>query len=169
LLHGDFEPDHILVATGRVVVVDWGEACIGDPAYDVGWTYHKLTLERAYAKMNLGKLFVEKYEEFNPGRLVNLQFYKDIVAIEIAMTFGLSPFGEKRSKNWRNLAALIFGDLGIGQIVKVIFRRNMRRRMASHHTSVWSDVSYIQNYALKYLERDTYTKQKDPQAILSQC
>lgn len=37
-VHGDFGFDNILIQEGRVTgVIDWGEARIGDPAYDVAW------------------------------------------------------------------------------------------------------------------------------------
>lgn len=41
VIHGDLGPDHILVDNGRVSgIIDWSDACIGDPALDLAWTLH---------------------------------------------------------------------------------------------------------------------------------
>jgi aminoglycoside phosphotransferase (APT) family kinase protein len=38
LVHGDLGPDHILCERERVTgVIDWTDACVGDPAVDFGW------------------------------------------------------------------------------------------------------------------------------------
>jgi aminoglycoside phosphotransferase (APT) family kinase protein len=153
LIQGDYEPNHILVSNGRFVTIDWGEACIGDPAYDVAWTYHKLRLGRDCVKTDLGEFFVEKYEQYNPERLTNLQYYKDMVAIEMAVWCGLSPFGANRAKNYRRLVALFIGD-PIGQIKMANYTSELKRRMAGHHTGVWSDIEYIQSYVLHFLEKE---------------
>ncbi|UCH32590.1 MAG: aminoglycoside phosphotransferase family protein, partial [Candidatus Bathyarchaeota archaeon] len=92
ILHLDYEPDHVLVSNERCIIVDWGETSIGDPAFDVAWTYHKLRLGREMDKMDLGEKFVKTYEKYMGQRLVNLQFCKDMVALELASRFGLSPF-----------------------------------------------------------------------------
>ena len=155
LIHLDYEPNHVLVLNGRCIVVDWGEASIGDPAYDVAWTYHKLRLGRENAKIDLGKYFVKCYEKYSGQKLVNLQFFKDMVAIEMAKWSGLSPFHDNRFKNYRKLLALFFGDV-VGEITRSIYVRRLRRFMAGHHTRVWSNINYIQSYALQYLEKDRY-------------
>ncbi len=37
-IHGDLAGEHILVRDGRVsAVIDWGEACVADPADDLAW------------------------------------------------------------------------------------------------------------------------------------
>jgi aminoglycoside phosphotransferase (APT) family kinase protein len=37
-IHADLGPEHMLVRDGRLVgVIDWGDACIGDPALDYAW------------------------------------------------------------------------------------------------------------------------------------
>src|SRR6266702_3945229 len=38
LIHGDLGPAHVLCRSGRVVgVIDWSDACVGDPALDLAW------------------------------------------------------------------------------------------------------------------------------------
>ena len=155
LVHLDYEPNHVLVLNGRCVVVDWGEASVGDPAYDVAWTYHKLRLGREKAKIDLGEYFVNCYEKYCGQKLVNLQFFKDMVAIEMAKWCGLSPFHDNRFTNYRKLLALFFGDV-VGEITRSMYVRRLRRLMAGHHTSIWTNINYIQSYALQYLENDRY-------------
>ena len=41
LVHADLGPDHILCARDSVTgVIDWSDACVGDPAIDFGWLLH---------------------------------------------------------------------------------------------------------------------------------
>ncbi|MFL5767454.1 MAG: phosphotransferase family protein [Actinomycetota bacterium] len=41
LVHADLGPDHILCSRDSVTgVIDWSDACIGDPAIDFGWLLH---------------------------------------------------------------------------------------------------------------------------------
>ena len=161
LLHLDYEPSHILVLNGRCIVIDWGEASIGDPAYDVAWTYHKLRLERENAKVDLGEYFVQCYEEFSGQKLVNLQFFKDNVAIEMAKWSGLLPFHSRRSKNYARLLSIFFGDF-IGEFMRALHVYRKKKIMDGHHTSVWTNINYIQSYALRYLERNRYKTKPIP-------
>jgi aminoglycoside phosphotransferase (APT) family kinase protein len=39
LLHLDFHPDNVLLSTGGPVVIDWANACGGEPALDVALTW----------------------------------------------------------------------------------------------------------------------------------
>lgn len=101
ILHGDFGPDHVLVTSGQFVVVDWEGVDVGDPAYDVGWTYHVLKLEGRMiidhariesdepdrVKIHLGEHFVKCYENSVGEKLVNLDFYKDLAAVKLALFF----------------------------------------------------------------------------------
>jgi aminoglycoside phosphotransferase (APT) family kinase protein len=101
ILHGDFGPDHVLVQDGQFVVVDWEGASVGDPAYDVGWTYHALKLEGRMiidhalieaneldrVKVHLGEHFVECYENYAGEKLANLDFYKNLAAVKLALFF----------------------------------------------------------------------------------
>jgi len=155
LLHLDYEPNHILLSKGHCIVVDWGEASVGDPAYDVAWTYHKLRLERESAKVDLGEYFVQCYERYRRQKLVNLQFFKDIVAIEMAKWCGFLHFGGSNFRNYAKIMSLFFGD-AIGELMRALYIYRLGKVMAGHHTPVWTNIEYIQNYALRYLERDRY-------------
>ena len=152
LLHLDYEPNHILMSNGQCVVVDWGEASVGDPAYDVAWTYHKLRLERENADVDLGEYFVQCYEKYRGHKLVNIQFFKDAVAIEMARWCGLLHFGGRSSMNYAKIMLLFFGD-PIGEVNRALYAYRLGKAMAGHHTPVWTNIRYIQNYSLRYLER----------------
>jgi aminoglycoside phosphotransferase (APT) family kinase protein len=40
-VHGDVLPEHLLCRDGRLAgVIDWSDACIGDPALDYAWLLH---------------------------------------------------------------------------------------------------------------------------------
>jgi len=157
ILHMDYEPDHVLVSNGRYIVVDWGEVSIGDPAFDVAWTYHKLRLGREMDKMDLGEHFVRRYEKYMGQRLVNLQFCKDMVALELASWSGLSPFHANAGKfrNYIKLVDLTFGNI-FGRILGTKEMHRLQRLMTAHHNSIWSNIEYIQSYATKYLEKGRY-------------
>lgn len=155
LLHLDYEPNHLLVSNDDCVVVDWGEANIGDPAYDVAWAYHKLRLERENAKVDLGEYFVKCYEDYSGKRLVNLQYFKDTVAIEMLKFCGLSPFRAKKYRDYAKLISILFGDI-FGEVTRALYVRRLRQVMDGHHTPVWTNIRYVQSYALRYLERDRY-------------
>ena len=155
LIHLDYEPNHILVSNGSLIVVDWGEVSIGDPSYDVAWTYHKLRLGQEKAKVDLGEHFVNCYKKYGGQRLVNLQFFKDMVAIEMAKWCGLSPFRSSRARNYFKLLTLLFGDVA-GEIGRKIYLKKLQRFMAGHHTPIWTNIGYIQNYALRYLDCERY-------------
>jgi aminoglycoside phosphotransferase (APT) family kinase protein len=155
LLHLDYEPNHFLVSNGDCIVVDWGEANIGDPAYDVAWTYHKLRLERENAKVDLGEYFVKCYEEYSDKELANLCYFKDTVAIEMVKFCGLSPFRAKKYRDYVKFISILFGDI-FGEVTRALHVQKLRKVMDGHHTPVWTNIHYIQSYALRYLERDRY-------------
>ncbi|MEW9033228.1 MAG: phosphotransferase [Planifilum fimeticola] len=42
-IHGDLSADHVLIRNGRLSgVIDWGDACLGDPALDFAALWHEL-------------------------------------------------------------------------------------------------------------------------------
>jgi aminoglycoside phosphotransferase (APT) family kinase protein len=56
VVHGDLAPEHVLVDRGAVSgLIDWGDACVADPADDLAWVVHALdpaaadTVLEAYA------------------------------------------------------------------------------------------------------------------------
>ncbi len=56
-IHGDLSADHVLIRNGRLSgVIDWGDACLGDPALDFAALWHELgeTFAREVAKHGTG-------------------------------------------------------------------------------------------------------------------
>lgn len=152
LLHLDYEPNHIIVNDNKkCIITDWGEANIGDPAYDVAWTYHKLKLESHTTKIDLSDWFVEQYKKQGGRNLVNLKIFKDNVAIEMARWCGIPIFCENDFKNYVKLSSLLFGDI-IGEFKRRQYVHKKAQIMKSHHTPIWTNIKYIQNYAFQYLE-----------------
>jgi aminoglycoside phosphotransferase (APT) family kinase protein len=46
LLHGDFHPRHLYVAGGSITgIIDWGDASVGDPLYDLGRLIHAAAMD----------------------------------------------------------------------------------------------------------------------------
>lgn len=58
LCHGDFHFDNILISNGKLVIIDWIDATIGNPVADVCRTYLLLSL---YAPDNMASLYLDKY------------------------------------------------------------------------------------------------------------
>lgn len=66
LIHGDFSPRHVFADSGRLTgIIDWGDAMVGDPLYDLGRIVHSVlgrlnpgTLADGFALL---ALFLETY------------------------------------------------------------------------------------------------------------
>jgi len=156
ILHMDYGPDHVLVSNRRFIIVDWGDASIGDPAFDVAWAYHKLRMGTEMAKADLGGHFVKSYEKYMGQRLVNLQFCKDMATLELASWSGLSPFHARvKFRNYGKLVDLTFGNI-FGKLLGARELHRMQRLFAGHHSGIWSPIEYVQSYVIQYLERDRY-------------
>jgi aminoglycoside phosphotransferase (APT) family kinase protein len=86
LLHGDYRAgfNTFLTRDSGMVVTDWEDASIGDPAYDVGSAY-------ARERVDLGKktadLFVQEYLRYQNGDIAErLLFYKLLAYLRLAVT-----------------------------------------------------------------------------------
>jgi aminoglycoside phosphotransferase (APT) family kinase protein len=66
-IHGDFAPSQLLVLGGRVAVVDFDNACLGDPAADAGNFMAKLhrraVSKGRYDHRQLSQAFLREYQE----------------------------------------------------------------------------------------------------------
>jgi thiamine kinase-like enzyme len=152
LLHLDYEPNHVILSGDELVLVDWGEALVGDPSFDVAWAYHKLRIGRDFSKVDLGEHFVKCYEKHSGHSPVNLDVYKMLVPLEMAVWAGLSPFTGKVPSDYYRLLDLTCGNI-FGIFSGKVYRKRLSERMATHHTKIWSNINYIQNYAIHYLEK----------------
>jgi len=123
-LHLDYGPDHVLVSNDQAVVIDWGEASVGDSAYDVAWAYHKLRLGRENKK-DLGEYFVDCYQKVAGRRLPNLEYFKQAVALKMVYWCGLRPFHGSTLRNYARLFLMYFGDV-LGEVKRSRYVKEMR-------------------------------------------
>jgi len=91
LLHGDYHPENILFnINSKMMILDWDWAEIGDPACDLGYTYHSLKFFCDYRNPSsaddVAEHFVSEYlKNFKGDVLPRLKFYKLIGALRIAV------------------------------------------------------------------------------------
>ena len=87
--HGDFKSEHVWVAPGEPMLIDFDAACLADPAYDLGkfladlqlWyaTYDQPGLEETQERFLLG------YAHGTPeGRLLRARLYEAVELVKIA-------------------------------------------------------------------------------------
>jgi len=85
LLHGDYRTrlNTVLTKDSTMVVLDWESAEIGDPAYDVGYTY---TRTRADMSEKTADRFVQEYLSHSDRDIVErLLFYKLVAHLRLAI------------------------------------------------------------------------------------
>jgi aminoglycoside phosphotransferase (APT) family kinase protein len=158
ILHGEYIPGHVLVSNGQFTAVDWGEALVGDPAFDVAWMYHELNLGFKKNETDLGELFVESYEKFSGRKLSNLEFCKDMVALKLAVWYGLSPFSAPSLFSfYRKMVDLTFGNI-LGKLSNAAYMRDLKNRMRSHHTNGQRSADQYQKYVARYFESSKQRK-----------
>jgi 5-methylthioribose kinase len=75
LVHGDFSPKNVLTGDGRIWVIDWEVAHIGDPSFDLAFLLVHLLLkathrmQSAFQYRRLARLFLEEYERVAGARV----------------------------------------------------------------------------------------------------
>ncbi|GAL24750.1 5-methylthioribose kinase [Vibrio variabilis] len=66
LIHGDFSPKNILVASNEIKIVDCEVAWFGDPSFDIGFLIHHLILKYLHFNneqfLNLASAFIDSYQ-----------------------------------------------------------------------------------------------------------
>jgi aminoglycoside phosphotransferase (APT) family kinase protein len=86
LLHGDYRAkfNTILTKEGKMLVIDWEDALIGDPIYDVSIAFVRAQVD--FGK-EIANQFVGKYMEHNSENMTEkIQFYKLIAYLRLAVT-----------------------------------------------------------------------------------
>lgn len=164
LIHREFEPNHIISSNNRLVIVDWGDALVGDPACDVAIAYHLLRLsirlrELPFSDVQIANFFIKCYEQNLGHKLPNLQYNLDLEALELASLFGLSPFTANSFETLVRLnpkAGYMFGNL-LGRVANSIKLRSNQRRMRRHHSNYNKSLECYHDYFLQYLETDRYS------------
>ena len=97
VIHWDFHADNILEdADGKLYVVDWTSAEIGDYRFDLGWT---LALALAYGGEIRRKLILDEYERQLGGQVPELDLFEAAAclrrfgAVMISLALGADAFG----------------------------------------------------------------------------
>ena len=119
LLHGDYRAYLNVISTkgSGMVVTDWEDAEIGDPAYDVGITY---TRARADFGEKTADCFVQEYLRYFDGDLAErLFFYKLVAHLRLAITHSSILSNPLRAYEIRGPKTfLLFPFLGLPFIAK---------------------------------------------------
>jgi aminoglycoside phosphotransferase (APT) family kinase protein len=107
LLHGDYRAgiNAIMTKDSRMVVMDWEDAEIGDPAYDVGISY-------ARARVDFGEKtaerFVQEYVRHFDGALAErLLFYKLVAHLRLAISHSSILSSPQRTYEIRGAKAFL--------------------------------------------------------------
>jgi aminoglycoside phosphotransferase (APT) family kinase protein len=133
LVHGDFNPSHVLITERGPIIVDWGDVGLGDPAYDVGYMYHMLLFEgRNVVSVDLQEKFVERYYRYRGRKLDNFEFYQELAALRLIVLFDLY---------------LRPGFYSIARNLLIMAARELLTRTLYMRT----DLRSFQNYCIKFL------------------
>jgi len=99
LIHGDYRASFntVMTKSSKMVVIDWEDAEIGDPAYDVGYAYHFVKFfsdpKNPNSAEKTAERFISKYTRNFQGDISGrLEFYKmvGILGTSIYYSSGLS-------------------------------------------------------------------------------
>jgi aminoglycoside phosphotransferase (APT) family kinase protein len=91
LVHGEYHPGHVLITVdNRLKVIDWESVQIGDPAFDVGYTYHMIKLmyndKNSNSNEGAAERFVSEYSKNFKGDVhPRLEFYKVVGLLGVAV------------------------------------------------------------------------------------
>lgn len=105
ICHGDFHPFNLMLADGRVsAVLDWTQALLAEPAFDVAYTSQLLSLwplelrgvPRALGRI-IGRLaawrFMRAYRRQSMSALENLAWYEALHAFRVLVRVALARAG----------------------------------------------------------------------------
>lgn len=85
LIHGDVFTDNIIVSPeGRLVFIDFEEACLGPRAYDLGMTLVGTCISRQYPDVNLISQLIEGYQQItslDDEELRSLKYFATMAAM----------------------------------------------------------------------------------------
>ncbi len=123
-LHGDFHPEQVLLDedTNRLAVLDWDEACFGDPERDAGNFLAHLRLEvhrnglTGQAAANWIHAFQEGYLSSRLLDAERLAWYLQGAALRLAALYADPGFGQ-HVPNPPVLPVRLLGDLGSGMLM----------------------------------------------------
>ncbi len=82
LIHGDYNIGNALFSGHEIrVILDWETACVGDPAFDLGWLYpgDALALGLPMDKED----FITLYRNAGGKKIDNLRFYQELAMVNL--------------------------------------------------------------------------------------
>ncbi len=87
LLHGEYHPRHTLLTNNsELTVIDWENAEIGDPAFDVAYAYNTVKLMYANSAEEPAEIFLAEYIKKFKGEIQQrLEFYKMVSLLGVAI------------------------------------------------------------------------------------
>jgi aminoglycoside phosphotransferase (APT) family kinase protein len=156
LIHMDYAPCHIIVSDSSCGVIDWADATIGDPSYDVALAYHYLRIGKV-GNIDFGEYFVEQYKKYSGQRLDNLESCKDITVVKLALWSDLYPNYSKELMPFWNF----FDQFVAGASMKLLGDLSVRRHQrwitqTQYHNQSLRSIDSVQRYVLKFLKKDRY-------------
>jgi len=84
LLHGDCNLDNVIYHhDGLAYLVDLEDTYIGNPASDLGYTYHFVSFA-AWPKLELAEDFIDAYQNLH-GEVAVLEVYKKLAALQLVV------------------------------------------------------------------------------------
>ncbi len=90
--HNDLNPGNIFANNNQIILIDWGDAALGNPYYDIA----------AFLVLNVitkesEKLFFEQYDPglLNPQWQAYMQLYKQVIYFEVALNLLLGVQASK--------------------------------------------------------------------------
>jgi aminoglycoside phosphotransferase (APT) family kinase protein len=97
LIHWDFHPENILLGPDdATVVIDWTQAQISDPRFDLAWT---LTLIGAAAGWAVRERILSEYERLSGAAVESLPYFevaactKRLYSVAVSVSFGAEQLG----------------------------------------------------------------------------
>jgi aminoglycoside phosphotransferase (APT) family kinase protein len=102
ICHGDFHPFNLMLADGRVsAVLDWTQALLAEPAFDVAYTSQLLALwplelpgvPRPLGRI-IGRLAAWRFRRAYGRRLQNLPWYEALHAFRVLVRVALARAGQ---------------------------------------------------------------------------
>jgi aminoglycoside phosphotransferase (APT) family kinase protein len=104
LLHGDYWPGNVMWRDGRLIaVIDWEDACLGDPVADLATARVELLCQHGRAAMDhfTAQYIAGHHDAIGPLRLDSLTIwdvYVSAAALATMASWGLAPDAEKRRR-----------------------------------------------------------------------
>ena len=168
LIHGEYHPGHTLLTNdGKRTVIDWENAKIGDPAFDVGYAYNLVKVMYNQENIDSGEDFAETFlSEYSKSSKedVNerLEFYKVVSLLGVAIV--VSSWIADPIDAYRN-----FGKEALARALAFpFFRSSFLANRWLNRDFLVSYLQYCQNFIKTTLKRLLYFSKALAQAGLFQ-